>query len=79
MAQDTVSWTPSWKIRRLTLPVFAFAIDATTALLAICFAFALKSILKKLNTKLDNGEHLPGVTKLDAKGETIRTHFRFLY
>jgi hypothetical protein len=56
-----------------------FTVDAITAVVAVVLAYVLKVILQKLNHRLDRGEHLTGVTKQDAKGETIRTHFRFLY
>ena len=61
--------------------VVAFAVNCTTAIIAIACATALRFILVGLNKKLDRGETVEGViaTGEGIPGEAAKKGFRFLY
>lgn len=65
--------------------VVAFAVNCTTAFIAICMATLLRAELIRLNAKLDRGDVVEGaVVNDEAVGEDradgeARKGFRFLY
>ncbi|MCJ1475524.1 hypothetical protein MMC13_004187 [Lambiella insularis] len=60
----------------------AFAVNCSTAFIAICCATLLRFMLVRLNKKLDNGEYVEGaiIAENDGlPGEAVKKGFRFLY
>ena len=61
--------------------ITAFAVDCCTAVLSIMMALLLRTMLVRLNKKLDRGEHVDGaIIDSDGQGEssTVRKRFRYL-
>ncbi|KAI4745505.1 MFS transporter [Aureobasidium sp. EXF-12298] len=60
--------------------VVAMSVNCATAALAIIMAFTLRTILVRLNKKLDRGEHVEGAVSAGQgiPGEAAKKGFRFL-
>ena len=64
----------------ITIVVVAFSVDCATAFVAICMATLLRTILVRLNKKLDRGEPVEGAVSIGegVPGEAVTKGFRFL-
>jgi hypothetical protein len=60
--------------------VVAMSVNCATAVMAIIMAFTLRTILVRLNKKLDRGEHVEGAISAGQAipGEAAKKGFRFL-
>ncbi|KAI5199021.1 MFS transporter [Aureobasidium subglaciale] len=60
--------------------VVAMSVNCATAVMAIIAAFTLRTILMRLNKKLDRGEHVEGAVSAGkgVPGEAAKKGFRFL-
>ncbi|KAI4758701.1 MFS transporter [Aureobasidium sp. EXF-3400] len=60
--------------------VVAMSVNCATAAMAIIMAFTLRTILMRLNKKLDRGEHVEGAVSAGqgVPGEAAKKGFRFL-
>jgi MFS family permease len=60
--------------------VVAMSVNCATAVMAIIMAFTLRTILMRLNKKLDRGEHVEGAVSAGqgVPGEAAKKGFRFL-